>query len=72
MDLDPNALLASFLIGLVGAACFVYGRKQGRVPPMAIGVVLVVYPYFVSNVALMAAIAVALLGALWGVTRLGW
>lgn len=71
MDLDANALLASFLIGLVGAACFVYGRKQARVPPMAVGVILVVYPYFVQNVGVMIAIAVALLAALWAITRLG-
>ena len=71
MDVDGNALLASFLIGLVGAACFVYGRKQARVPPMAVGAILVVYPYFVQNIALMIGIALALLAALWAVTRMG-
>ncbi|HLK41632.1 MAG TPA: hypothetical protein VKU41_33015 [Polyangiaceae bacterium] len=71
MDVDGNALLASFLIGLVGAACFIYGRKQGRVPPMAVGAILVVYPYFVQNLAVMIGIAVALLAALWAVTRMG-
>jgi hypothetical protein len=72
VNLDGNALLASFLIGLVGSACFVYGKRQGRVPQMLVGVVLVVYPYFVPNIALMLAIAAGLILALWGVVRLGY
>jgi hypothetical protein len=72
MNLDANALLASFLIGLVGAACFVYGRKQGQLSPMVVGTAMVVYPYFVPNVVAMIAIAVALLLAMWGALRLGW
>jgi hypothetical protein len=71
MDLDGNSILASLLIGLIGAGCFMYGRRQGRVPPMAVGAALVVYPYFVTNVAAMIGIAVALLAALWGAVRLG-
>jgi hypothetical protein len=72
MNLDGNAILASLLIGLVGTACFIYGRRQGRFPPMAVGAVMVVYPYFVPNLVAMVAIAVALLGVLWGVVRLGY
>lgn len=71
MNLDGNALLASLLIGLVGSAFFMYGRRQGRIPQMAVGVVLVVFPYFVSSVALMFAIAAGLVVALWGAVRLG-
>ena len=71
MDLDGNSLLASLLIGLVGTAIFVYGKKQGRFPHMLVGATLVVYPYFVSSVALMAGIAVGLVALLWGVVRMG-
>jgi hypothetical protein len=72
MDIDGNSLLASFLIGLVGSACFLYGRRQGSFLPMTVGAVLVVFPYFVSSIALMVAIAVGLLVALWGARRLGY
>jgi len=71
MDIDGNSVLASLLIGLIGAACFMYGRRQGRVPPMAVGAALVIYPYFVPNVAVMVGIAAGLLAALWGAVRLG-
>jgi hypothetical protein len=71
VDLDGNSLLASLMIGLVGTAFFVYGKKQGRFPHMLVGAVLVVYPYFVSSVAIMAGIAVGLVALLWGVVRMG-
>jgi hypothetical protein len=71
LNLDSNALLASLFIGLVGAACFMYGKRQGRLPAMVVGVVMCVYPYFVPNVIIMAAIAAVLLVGLWGIARLG-
>ena len=39
---------------------FVYGKRTGLVKPMIIGVVLMVYPYFVSEDWLMYLIGVAL------------
>lgn len=71
MDFDGNSLLASMLIGLVGTGLFLYGRKQSRFPQMLVGAALVAYPYFVSSVAVMAAIAVGLVGALWVAVRMG-
>jgi hypothetical protein len=58
---DGTALLASLGIGLMGMALLGYGKKQGRVPQMVVGVVLMAYPFFVSNVLLMVAIAAVLL-----------
>lgn len=72
MPTDPNALLASLLIGVAGLALFVYGKKQHRFPQLAVGLVLMVYPYFVPDALPMAGIAAGLLLLLWGATRLGW
>ena len=71
MDLDANALLASLFIGLVGAACFMYGRRQSRFPPMLTGAILAIYPYFVPDLRAMVAIAVVLLAAMFGAMRMG-
>ncbi len=71
MDFNPNSLLASLALGTVGLAVFMYGKRQGRFPHMLVGVGLMVFPYFVSNVLVMAAIATALMAALWGAVRLG-
>jgi hypothetical protein len=71
LNLDANSLLLSFLIGSIGFVCFVYGKRQSRFPHMLAGAALCIYPYFVSNLVLSAAIAAALLGLLWLAVRLG-
>ena len=73
MDFSAGSLFASLLIGSIGFVLFVYGKKQQRYPHLAVGLVLMVYPYFVSGTFLMTAIAAALLGFLWfAVRNLGW
>jgi len=72
VDLDANALLAAIMIGVVGLGAFIYGKRQSRLPHMIAGIGLMGYPYFVTNVLLMAGIAMALLAALWLAVRLGW
>jgi len=64
-------LLASLVIGSVGLGLFVYGKRQRRAPHLAIGIVLMVYTYFVPNVPLMAGIGVALVGLLCLATYMG-
>ena len=71
LNLDGNSLLVSLLIGCVGFVCFAYGKKQNRFPQMIAGVILSVYPYFVSNLMLMAGIGVAILVLLGVAVRLG-
>ncbi len=72
MNLDGNSLLAGFAVSLVGAGFFMYGRKQGRPPQIAFGVVTAVYPYFISSPGWMLAVFAALLGAMLVALRLGW
>jgi hypothetical protein len=72
VDFDANTLFASLAVGSAGFVCFAYGKKQARVPQMLAGVILMAYPYFVSNVWLMLGIGALVLGALWLAVRLGW
>jgi hypothetical protein len=69
---ETSSLLASLVIGSVGFVLLAYGKKQSRVPHMAVGIALMAYPYFVSNVILMSGIAVVLVALLWLATRFGW
>ena len=71
MNLDPNALLLSLLIGSIGFVCFVYGKRQSRFPHMLAGAVLFVYPYFVPSAIVSAVIAAAVLVLLWVAVRMG-
>jgi uncharacterized protein (DUF983 family) len=68
---NGNSLLASVLVGSIGMGLFVYGKRQRRAPHLAIGIVLMVFPYLISSVALMFAIAAALVGLLWLASYLG-
>jgi hypothetical protein len=72
MSFDPATLLMSLLVSSVGFVLLVYGKKQARVPHLAVGIVLVIYPFFIKSALLMALIGAALIGLLIGAVRLGW
>jgi len=50
-----------FLFGSIGLGFFLYGKKQGAVVPLACGLILMVFPYFVSNAILLVAIGITLI-----------
>jgi hypothetical protein len=72
VSFDPTALLLSLVMGGIGFVLLVYGRKQERWPQLVAGLVLMVYPYFVSGVTALVGIGVAICAALWLAVRAGW
>lgn len=69
--MDATGIFVAFFVGLVGFAIFIYGKRQGRLPHLLAGVLLMAYPYFVDNAAISGGIGVAIVLALWGAVRLG-
>jgi hypothetical protein len=65
LSLDPGSLIASLLVSSVGFVLFEYGRRMRRVPQIGVGMVLLVYPYFVESDWVMLGIGAVLLVALW-------
>jgi hypothetical protein len=65
MDLDFGSLFSSFLIGTIGFGIFLYGKKAGSALPLAIGAILMIYPYFISNTIAVWAVAALLIGILF-------
>ena len=61
----PAALFASLLFGVIGFAAFRYGKKHVLWAPIALGLALMVYPYFVSQVWLIYAIGCVLCAGLF-------
>ena len=59
--MDEATLLWGFLFGTIGIAMAVYGRKHKKVLPMACGVMLIVFPYLVTEVYALVGIGVLLL-----------
>jgi hypothetical protein len=65
MTLDGGSLFTSFVVSGLGFVLFEYGRRMRRPPQLAVGLVLLIYPYFVPNVWAMLGIAVLLVALLW-------
>jgi hypothetical protein len=59
--MNTSSLLWGVLFGSIGLGFFVYGRRQKVVVPLACGVALMIFPYFVSNTVLLVAIGVVLI-----------
>jgi lipopolysaccharide export LptBFGC system permease protein LptF len=72
MDTSTSWILASLLVSSIGFVLLHYGRKLGRPPQAVVGILMLVYPYFVPGVVPMAIVAAALLLLLWLAVRLGW
>ena len=71
MKFDTGSLLASLVVSSVGWVLFSYGRKQQRLPHVGIGMLMMVYPYFMPSVAWQLVTMPLLLGVLWLLTHLG-
>jgi hypothetical protein len=67
----PSTLFAWTVSGSIGLGLFLYGKKQRRVPHLAAGVLLMVFPYFVSSLGATLGITAAVLGLLYFATYLG-
>jgi hypothetical protein len=54
-------LIWALLFGSIGLGYLVYGRRQRAVVPLICGLLLMIYPYFVSSTILLVAFGVVLM-----------
>jgi hypothetical protein len=59
--MDTSSLLWGLLFSSIGLGFFVYGRRQRAVAPLACGLALMVFPYFVSSPLALVLIGVTLM-----------
>ena len=71
-DIAGLDLILSIVISGVGFAFFSYGRKMSRSPQMLGGLVLMVFPYFVSSALGMLIVGALLIGAIGLALKMGW
>lgn len=64
-DFDLAATLLSVVFGGVGFVAFRYGRKMQRMPPLVLGMALMLYPLLVSGLVWTAAVGLGLTSGLW-------
>jgi len=72
LDLDPTWLFLSLIPAGIGFVLFKYGRKEDRLPHIAAGVAMMLYPYFATTVLSLVGVGLAICVALWYAVRLGW
>jgi hypothetical protein len=53
MNFNWAHLMGGVIFGIIGFCAFNYGRKEKHYRALAIGIVLMVYPYFVPNAILL-------------------
>jgi hypothetical protein len=58
---NPASLFVELLFSAAGAGYFIYGKKQRAAVPFVCGLVLMVYPYFVSSTLLLVIIGIVLM-----------
>ena len=64
-DWDMSKIVANIVFGGIGFAAFMYGKKNAFFKPMAIGIVLMGYSYFLSGAVLLYTVGIALTVALY-------
>ncbi|MFA7254476.1 MAG: amino acid transport protein [Candidatus Omnitrophota bacterium] len=47
--MNTTNIFASIIFGSIGLGAFIYGKKQSNLKALVIGVVLMIYPYFMQN-----------------------
>jgi hypothetical protein len=70
--MNANSLLSSLAISSIGYVAFAYGKRQRRAPQLAVGLILMIFPYFVDGALAMWCITGALLLALGLALKLKW
>lgn len=58
--MSVSSLLWGLLFSSIGMGFFIYGKKQKALVPLACGLALMIFPYFVSSTVYLVAIGVAL------------
>jgi len=58
--MDGNALMFSFLFGMVGTGMLMYGRKASRLVPVIVGLGLMILPCVIPNLLVMTIVCGAM------------
>jgi len=62
---NPSLLISGFLISMVGLGIFMYGKRMQSFKSLAIGVVMMGFPIFVSSLLWMWVSAVACVAGMY-------
>jgi hypothetical protein len=58
---SPASIMLNLFFGAVGAAYFIYGKKQSHYTALIAGLALIVLPYFIGNGYLLCAVCLVIM-----------
>lgn len=61
MSMSASSLFLGLLLGSIGVAFVMYGKKQRVAVPLVCGMALIVFPYFVSSTVLLIGLGIVLI-----------
>lgn len=67
--MDPGPLLSGVLISMAGMAIFIYGKRMHEAKSLGIGLVMMVYPIFLSSILWMWLLAAGCIASLFILPR---
>jgi predicted membrane protein len=56
-----SVLVWGMLFGSIGLGFFIYGKRQKAIVPLVTGIVLFIFPYFISDITLLMVIGAILI-----------
>ena len=72
MSFDSGTLFLSLITSGIGFVLFTYGKKEGRGPQLVAGIVMMVYPYFVSSLLMNVLVGAGIIAVMWLAIRQGY
>jgi hypothetical protein len=73
MDLlDSSWLFASLIWGSIGMGYLIYGKRQQSPPSLIGGLLMIVASYFAPSALVMSLACVALMAAVYVISKQGW
>ncbi len=64
-----NEMLAAVFFSAFGVGYFIYGKKQAKLLMVVAGLALMLYPYFISGLAAITLIGIALMALPFALAR---
>jgi hypothetical protein len=68
MNFSATSLLSGLFVSSLGAGIFLYGKSTAKFIPLIAGILMCIYPFFISSVPLLWLVTIALCVLLY-VTR---
>lgn len=68
-NMTTGELISSLIVGSIGTAMFVYGKKQQKFAALGGGIALCALPMFITSALLLWGLTAATIGGVWFLGR---